>query len=62
LPWLRWWNSEGHLLLTGDERAELEKQRAELEKQRREQLEAFLRSQGFDPDQWPQAEPENGSP
>ena len=25
LTWLRWWNSEGNLLLTGDERAEQEK-------------------------------------
>jgi len=36
LPWLRWWDSEGNLLLTGDERAELESQRAELESQRAE--------------------------
>ena len=33
------------------QRAEAESQRAEAERQRREQLEAFLRSQGFDPDQ-----------
>jgi Uma2 family endonuclease len=37
LPWLRWWDSAGHLLLTGEERAEQEKQRAEQEKQRAEQ-------------------------
>jgi Uma2 family endonuclease len=37
LPWLRWWNNAGKLLLTGDERAEQEKQRAEQEKQRAEQ-------------------------
>lgn len=37
LPWLRWWDSEGNLLLSGDERAEQEKQRAEQEKQRAEQ-------------------------
>ncbi|MDJ1177801.1 Uma2 family endonuclease [Roseofilum sp. BLCC_M91] len=29
LPWLRWWDSEGNLLLTGDERARIEQQRAE---------------------------------
>jgi Uma2 family endonuclease len=37
LPWLRWWDLEGNLLLSGDERAEQEKQRAEQEKQRAEQ-------------------------
>ncbi len=36
LPWLRWWDSEGHLLLTGDERARIERQRAERERQRAE--------------------------
>lgn len=29
LPWLRWWDAEGNLLLTGAERAEREYQRAE---------------------------------
>ncbi len=28
-PWLRWWDLDGNLLLTGDERAEQERQRAE---------------------------------
>ncbi|MEM8639732.1 MAG: Uma2 family endonuclease [Cyanobacteria bacterium P01_G01_bin.54] len=37
LPWLRWWDYHGNLLLNGDERAEQEKQRAEQEKQRAEQ-------------------------
>jgi Uma2 family endonuclease len=37
LPWLRWWDDEGNLLLTGEERAEQEKQRAEHEKLRAEQ-------------------------
>jgi Uma2 family endonuclease len=37
VPWLRWWDSTGNLLLTGEERAEQEKQRAEQEKQRAEQ-------------------------
>jgi Uma2 family endonuclease len=61
VPWLRWWDMQGNLLLTGEERAEQEKQRAEQEKQRAEQekqraerLEAFLRSQGFDPDNLPE--------
>ncbi|MEQ8998249.1 MAG: Uma2 family endonuclease [Coleofasciculus sp. B1-GNL1-01] len=34
--WLRWWDSEGNLLLIGEERAELEQQRAENERQRAE--------------------------
>jgi len=29
LPWLRWWDSQGNLLLTGDERARIERERAE---------------------------------
>ncbi|MBD2022472.1 DUF874 family protein, partial [Leptolyngbya sp. FACHB-36] len=37
LPWLRWWDNQGHLLLSGDERAEQESQRAEQERQRAEQ-------------------------
>lgn len=36
LPWLRWWDEQGNLLLTGDERAETERQRAEAEHQRAE--------------------------
>ncbi|MGK7929395.1 MAG: Uma2 family endonuclease [Spirulina sp.] len=34
LPWLRWWDLQGNLLLTGEERADREKQRADEEKQR----------------------------
>jgi Uma2 family endonuclease len=37
------------------QRAEAEQQRAETEQQRRQQLEEFLRSQGFDPDHLPEA-------
>jgi Uma2 family endonuclease len=51
LPWLRWWDSEGNLLLIGDERAEKETQRAEKEKQRADQMAAKLRELGIDPDE-----------
>ena len=44
IPWLRWWDADGNLLLTGDERAvyaesivDQERQRAELESQRANQ-------------------------
>ncbi|MEH2145554.1 Uma2 family endonuclease [Nostoc sp.] len=42
LPWLRWWDSQGNLLLTGEERAEQERQR-------NERLVAQLRSLGIEP-------------
>jgi Uma2 family endonuclease len=57
LPWLRWWDDQGNLLLTGDERAKQEHQRAEQEHQRAEQAEAEnarlreqLRALGVNPD------------
>ncbi|MGB3267730.1 MAG: Uma2 family endonuclease [Microcoleus sp.] len=64
LPWLRWWDEEGNLLLTGDERAEQERQRAdreqqekelaqqqaEQERQRADRLAAQLRALGIDPE------------
>ncbi len=34
LPWLRWWDSDGNLLLSGDERAIEERQRVQEERQR----------------------------
>lgn len=43
LPWLRWWDGDGTLLLNGDERAEQEKQRAD-------RLADRLRELGVDPD------------
>ena len=49
LPWLRWWDAEGNLLLTGEERAEQEWQRAEQEWQRAERLAAQLRALGIEP-------------
>jgi Uma2 family endonuclease len=44
LPWLRWWDSVGNLLLTGDERAEREKERGD-------RLAARLREMGVDPEE-----------
>jgi Uma2 family endonuclease len=56
LPWLRWWDSTGNLLLSGAERAQQEQQIAEQERQRAdraedqlEQLRAQLRSAGIEP-------------
>ncbi len=40
--WLRWWDSEGNLLLIGSERAEIEKQRAEQAETQLEQAETQL--------------------
>jgi Uma2 family endonuclease len=58
LPWLRWWNSVGGLLPTGDERADQERQRAnqemqraDSEMQRAERLAAKLRELGVDPEE-----------
>lgn len=58
LPWLRWWDSQGNLLLTGEERAEQERLRAEQaeslleqERLRSTQLAERLRALGFDPDE-----------
>ncbi|MGH8002292.1 MAG: Uma2 family endonuclease [Brasilonema sp.] len=44
LPWLRWWDAEGNLLLTGEERAEVERQRAEVERHKRERIVEKLRA------------------
>jgi Uma2 family endonuclease len=49
---LAWFDHKGDRHLS---EAETERQRAEAEQQRREQLEAFLRSQGFDPNQLPES-------
>ncbi|MCG5056498.1 MAG: Uma2 family endonuclease [Limnoraphis sp. WC205] len=56
VPWLRWWDNQGNLLLTGDERAELAENlaelaenRAEIAENRAEQLAAQLRAAGIEP-------------
>ena len=49
-PWLRWWDLDGNLLLTGDERAEQERQRAEQERQRAERLVEQLKALGVEPE------------
>lgn len=43
LPWLRWWDADGNLLLSGEERAIREKERGD-------RLAARLRELGVDPD------------
>jgi len=57
LPWLRWWDSQGNLLLSGAERAQQERQRADREQERAqqaedqlEQLRAQLRAAGIKPE------------
>jgi len=50
LPWLRWWDSEGNLLLSGSERAEQERQKADRAEDQLEQLRAQLRSAGIEPE------------
>jgi Uma2 family endonuclease len=54
--WLRWQDSEGNLLLTGDEQVARRQAQADLERERdrADRLAAYLRSQGIDPDQLPQ--------
>ena len=58
LNWLRWWDSEGNLLLTGVERSQLlvseleqERQEKEAAQQRAEQLAERLRQMGINPDE-----------
>jgi Uma2 family endonuclease len=56
-PWLRWWDLQGNLLLTGTERAMVAEQQAALAEQRAESAEQKaarlaerLREMGIDPD------------
>ncbi|MEA5505470.1 Uma2 family endonuclease [Halotia wernerae UHCC 0503] len=48
--WLRWCYQDGTVLLTGDERAEQERQRAEQAEKRVQLLAERLRAMGIDPD------------
>jgi hypothetical protein len=57
LPWLRWWDAQGNLLLNGQEKAALAETQTEQaetqlqqERQRAERLAALLRAQGVEPD------------
>ena len=51
IPWLRWWDMDGNLLLTGDERAIRAEAIAAQERQQKEKLEIYLRVMGIDPNQ-----------
>ncbi|HEY9596549.1 MAG TPA: Uma2 family endonuclease [Cyanophyceae cyanobacterium] len=51
LPWLRWWDSDGNLLLTSDERSQILESQLQQERQRAERLAERLRQMGIDPDQ-----------
>jgi Uma2 family endonuclease len=60
VDWLRWWDDEGNLLLTGDERAVQaeaiaiqERLIADQERQQKEKLASYLRSIGINPDDLP---------
>jgi Uma2 family endonuclease len=50
LPWLRWWDGQGNLLLTGEERAAQERQRADRAEQENERLRAQLKAVGIEPE------------
>jgi len=50
IAWLRWWDLNGDLLLTGDERAIAEKDRRIKAEQKAQRLAEKLRAMGIDPD------------
>ena len=49
--WLRWCDSDGHVIPTGAEGQEMERQRAETERQRADRLAERLRAMGVNPDE-----------
>lgn len=51
LPWLRWFDGEGNLLPTAEERAEAAERRAEWERKRADRLAQRLRTVGINPDE-----------
>ena len=51
LPWLRWWDSEGNLLLTGEERADRAQQQLDRERERADRLAQLLRENNINPDE-----------
>ncbi|MGB8698336.1 MAG: Uma2 family endonuclease [Thermosynechococcaceae cyanobacterium] len=50
LPWLRWWDAQGNLLLTGHEQVALERDRADQAQQKADRLAAKLRELDIDPE------------
>jgi hypothetical protein len=50
INWLRWWDSQGNLLLWSSEQAQHERLLAQQERQRADVLAAKLRELGVDPD------------
>jgi hypothetical protein len=49
--WLRWWDEDGNLLLTGDERAVQSEQRAVQSEQKAQRLAEQLRALGYIPEE-----------
>jgi Uma2 family endonuclease len=49
LPWIRWWDNQGNLLLTGHEQAAQERERTTQVQQEVDRLSAKLRALGIDP-------------
>ncbi len=49
-PWLRWWDRQGNLLLTGEEKSQLLTSQLEQEQQKAQRLSERLRQLGINPD------------